>query len=135
MDTLKKKLVYRKKRRLKTSYDKHHLFWIRNEWNKGELEKLRVHPYCIIEINRDTVHRYLHNHLAYIPVPKECAVERILFQLKCLEQYGAISSKDSIEKRLSVLIALFECSEQPTADALKEQLRLVHEFYNKKAPI
>lgn len=55
-----------------------------------------------------------------------------MFHLEYLEKYGAIGPDDPIEKRLTVLIALFECIEQPTADALKEQLRLVHEF--KKAP-
>lgn len=129
---MKKKLVHKKKKRKpKTPYDRHHLFWMRNEWNKGELEKLRLYPYCIIEMDRDTIHRYLHNHLACIPTPKECSIERVLFQIKCLEYYGAIGPDDPIEKRLSVLIALFECSEQPTADALREQLRLVREFYKK----
>lgn len=105
---------------------------MRNEWNKGELDRLRLYPYCIIEMDRDTIHRYLHNHLACIPAPKECSIERVLFQLNCLMEHDAISLDDPIEKRLSVLIALFECSEQPTADALREQLRLIHEY--KKAP-
>ena len=44
---------------------------------------------------------------------------------------GAISDKDPFEKRLIVLIALFECVAQPTADALKKQLDLVREFNTK----
>lgn len=121
-----------KRKRTKTPYDKHHILYIRKEWSKGGLNKLRLHPYCIVSIHRDTLHRYIHTHLAYIPTPHGRVVKDILFHLDYLERYGAISPDDSIEKRLTVLIALFECIEQPTADALKEQLRLVHEF--KKAP-
>lgn len=116
----------------KTPYDKHHIFWTHNEWKKGELDKLRLHPYCIVKLHRKTIHKYLHLNLACIPTPREESVEYILFHLQCLEEYGAIKTNDSIEKRLTVLIALFDCIEQPTADALREQLRLVCEF--KKAP-
>lgn len=131
----KKKKKSRKKKEVKTksSLDRHHIFYVRNEWNKGELEKLRMHPYCIIPMDRDGIHRYIHTHLAYIPVPKEFNVESVIFQLKCLEKHEVINQEDPIERRLAILIALFECIEQPTADALKEQLRLVHEF--KKAPL
>lgn len=130
----KKRKKSRKKKEAKTksSLDRHHIFYVRNEWNKGELEKLRMHPYCIVLMDRDGIHRYIHTHLAYIPVPKVFNVESVIFQLKCLEKHEVISLEDPIERRLAILIALFECIEQPTADALKEQLRLVHEF--KKAP-
>lgn len=112
----------------KTPYDKHHILYIKEEWNKHGLEELRVHPYCIIKMERNTIHKYIHSHLAYIPVPREYSAKTVLFHLECLEKYGVIGLEDTIEKRLSVLIALFECVEQPTADALREQLELVHEF-------
>lgn len=83
-------------------------------------------------MDRDGIHRYIHTHLAYIPTPRELSVESVIFQLKCLEKHEVIGLEDPIERRLAILIALFECVEQPTADALKEQLRLVHEF--KKSP-
>lgn len=51
-----------------------------------------------------------------------------------LEQAGAISDDDNIEKRLMVLAALFDCVEQPTADAFRKQQQIAHEFYNKKPP-
>lgn len=116
----------------KTPYDRHHIFWTRNEWKQGELNKLRMHPYCIVKLRRKTIHKFLHLHLAYIPTPGEESVQHVLFHLQSLKDYGAIKSSDSIEKRLTVLIALFDCIEQPTADALREQLKLVCEF--KKAP-
>lgn len=123
-----------KNAKTKDPFDRHHILYIRREWNKGKLELLRLHPYCIIPLDRDTIHRYLHIHLACIPAPSGRVVDGILEQLKYLEDHKAIGPQDSIEKRLTVLIALFECIAQPTADALKEQLRLVREFYIKKAP-
>jgi hypothetical protein len=123
-----------KQEKPKTPFDKHHILYIRKEWSKGKLDKLRLHPYCIISLDRDTIHRYLHVHLACIPAPSGRVVDPILEQLELLEKYGAISQEDSLEKRLTILIALFECIAQPTADALKEQLRLTREFYIKKAP-
>lgn len=129
---LKKRGSRKKKKRNKSPFDRHHIFWIRSEWSKGNFNKLRLHPYCIVPMHRETIHRYIHNHLAFIPLPKSCSVEYALYQLETLEQYGVISQDDSVERRLSILIALFECADQPTADALKEQLKLIHEF--KKAP-
>ena len=117
-----------KKNKAKTPFDKHHIFYIRKEWNKGELDKLRLHPYCIVKVRRNTLHRYLHTHLAYIPAPDEHCVQDMVDCLKFLEDNKAIGPKDQLEKRLAVLISLFELVEQPTADALKEQLKIVHEF-------
>ena len=122
-----------KSKKPKTPFDRHHIFYIRREWNKGKLDKLRLHPYCIVPLDRDSIHRYIHVHLAYIPAPSGRVVDGVLEQLDYLEKYGGISQEDSLEKRLIVLTALFECVEQPTADALKEQLRIIREFYNKKA--
>ena len=115
--------------------DRHHIFYIRKEWNKGKLDLLRRHPYCVIPLDSETIHRYIHVHLACIPAPSGGVVDSVLMQLDFLKRYDAIGPGDSLEKRLIVLIALFECIAQPTADALKEQLRIVREFYrNKKAP-
>lgn len=121
------------KKKAKNPFDRHHIFYIRREWNKGNLKRLRLHPYCIVYLRRETIHRYIHTHLAYIPTPMGSTINDVLFHLDYLQRYGGISDNDPIEKRLKVLIALFDCVEQPTADALKEQLRLVCEF-NKKAP-
>lgn len=123
-----------KSKKAKTPFDRHHIFYIRREWNKGKLGKIRLHPYCIVPLHKDTIHRYLHVHLACIPAPSGKVVDYVLEQLRMLEEYGAIGPDDSLEKRLTVLIALFECIAQPTADALKEQLRLVREFYKKAPP-
>ena len=116
-----KQVKAKKQKKVKTPYDRHHIFYIRKEWNKGKLDKL-------------SVHRYLHTHLACIPAPSGRVVDGVLEQLGYLEERGAIGPDDCLEKRLIVLTALFECIAQPTADGLKEQLRLVREFYKKAPP-
>lgn len=75
----------------------------------------------------------IHSEVSHIPVPRNSSIKSALEQLKLLEQRGGICQEDSIEKRLMVLHALFDCIEPATADALKKQLEIVRE-YNKKAP-
>lgn len=123
-----------KQKKVKTPFDRHHIFFTRKIWSKGKLDKLRLHPYCVIPLYRNSIHRYLHIHQAYIPAPSGRVVDDIIEQLGHLQEYGGISQNDPLEKRLIVLISLFECIAQPTADALKEQLRIVREFNIKKAP-
>ena len=88
-----------------------------------------MHWYCKVYIPRDTLHREIHAHISGVPVPKYANIKSVMEQLRMLEYYEAIKDTDNIEKRLNVLIALFECSEGPTADALKKQLEIVHRFY------
>lgn len=78
------------------------------------------------------MHRYIHLNLADIPAPKESSAKAALEQLYRLERFSAISEFDSIERRLELLAALFDCSDQETADAFREQLKIVCEY--KKDP-
>lgn len=117
--------------RIGAGNNSHHLCWQRRCWNYGDVKALRSHPYCIVEIPACTLHREIHERINQIPPPSQEGARSALWQLRYLERYGGISESDSIEKRLIVLIALFECSEQPTADAFKKQLEVVREF-NKK---
>lgn len=112
----------------KNAKDKHHIFYTRNKWSHGPSCRLRLYPYCIVLIDKYTLHKYIHEHLTYIPTPRCSSIREVLYQLEQLREYGAISLNDPIEKRLQVLIALFECVEQPTANALKKQLKLVHDI-------
>ena len=133
MNFLKKKKKQHSGKTIKSQFDRHHIFYIRKEWSRGPLDELRLHPYCMVPIHRDTLHRFLHTHLACIPAPRMSSAKEALFHLQYLEDYGAIGPDDCIEKRLEVLIALFRYVEEPTAEALKKQLELVYEF-NRKAP-
>lgn len=129
----KKKRKRRRSDALKTitaSYDKHHLLWQERYWSRGSLLKLRQFHYCVILLQRDTLHRFIHANMAGIPVPTEKNANFVLDQLRMLEDYGAISDEDTIEKRLVVLASLFDCSEQPTADAIRKQLQIVYRFKN-----
>lgn len=130
-------MVKRKKRRGKTHSgvarsDHHHLLWQRKEWEEEPLKSLRGHPYCIVEMPSDGLHKKIHTSMQRIPPPSAIGAEETLWQLQFLEKHGGITPHDPIERRLRVLYSLFDCYEQPTADAIKQQLRIVLEF--KKAP-
>lgn len=49
-------------------------------------------------------------------------------QLLMLENYGAIHETDGIEKRLTILIALFDSIEPKTAEGFRRQLEIIHEY-------
>ncbi len=117
-----------KKRSKLTCTDRHHLLYQRRHWQKGYLSELRLFWYCIILIQKDPLHRLIHEYVGDVPTPREVSAKEALKQLRLLEKYGAISENDSIEKRLIVLIALFESSDQPTAEALKRQLNIVRKY-------
>lgn len=108
--------------------DRHHLCYQRHKWNRGSLLVLRDYWYCKVFIPRDTLHKMIHLNVFDVPVPSESGARSALEQLGYLEKFGAITDFDSIERRLDLLASLFDCSDQPTADAFREQLRIVREF-------
>lgn len=108
--------------------DHHHLCWTRRSWNSGPLKDLRLHWYCIVLLPKNTLHRHIHLNMPGIPPPRWRSAKSALEQLGYLEKYDAISEFDSIEKRLRILAALFDCSDQPTADGFRKQLEIVQEF-------
>ena len=110
--------------------DTHHLCYQKRAWRGEALIALRDHWYCKAEIPKNTLHRRIHSMVSTVPVPKAINARNALEQLRTLERYEVIHETDSIERKLEVLIALFDCVEQPTADALKKQLDIVHRFKN-----
>lgn len=128
----KKKRRYVKKRvstRIRTSNDVHHLLWIGRKWGFGNLASLRMYWYCKISIPRQSLHRFIHENVASIPVPSSDNARMVLWQLQELVREGRITEDDKIDRRIEVLIALFDGIEPRTADGLKRQLDAVHEFY------
>lgn len=121
----------RKNQNLSARQDIHHLLWTKRSWKGGYIGQLRMHWYCRAPIPKDTLHREIHHYIGSIPLPRGISAKGALEQLVYLEKYGGISPDDNIEKRLKVLIALFECVEDCTADALKIQLAIVRRFYEK----
>ena len=110
--------------------DRHHLCFIARRWKTGYLAELRKFHYCIVLIPRDSLHRLIHENVGSIPPPSGANAKDALRHLRSLEKYGAISDSDPIEKRLKVLIALFDCCEQAKADEFRRQLGVVCKFYS-----
>lgn len=119
----------KKKRYINTNiHDTHHLCYQQKQWQRGNLRKLKDYWYCKVKINRDTLHKYIHNNLGNITPPQDSSAKAALEQLEYLAKYSAISEFDSIERRLDILAALFDCSDQQTANDFREQLRLICEL-------
>lgn len=126
--------MYRAKRKKKvcrkvSPNDTHHIMFTRRRWDTGAAKALREHYYAKALIPKDTLHKAIHAELAYVPVPRKVSIMFALNQLQLLEDYHAISADDSFEKKLKVLIALFECLDEPTAEALRQQLEIVQQYY------
>lgn len=113
-------------------YDRHHLCYTRRGWSATTVSELRRHHYCIIMLQKSSLHHFIHDNLEYIPPPSKTNAMAALIQLRMLDDYGVISDSDPIEKRLEILASLFDCVEQPTADGFRRQLEIIHEF--KKSP-
>ena len=110
--------------------DRHHILWPQHDWNKGYAKELRNHWYMTIPIPMNTLHRMIHHEITHIPVPRGITAKDALKQLELLERFGALHTYDNIERRLMVIMALFDCCEPETYDALKKQQELVRKFYN-----
>lgn len=111
--------------------DFHHLCYQRRNWKDGALGELRELDYCKAYIPKNTLHIRIHAEVWDIPTPQQINAKRALEQLAIFKEYGVISSDDSIERRLEVLVFLFEKVDQPTADAFRKQLNIVRKFYGK----
>lgn len=125
------KKKHRHKRHKNSSrLDKHHLLWLRSEWSSGEQKRLRNYYYCIIPLPKDSFHHHIHTRVSCIPLPKSVSAQYVFEHLKYLTLVGAIKDSDPIEKRLKLLINLFDYIEPATAAALYAQLKAVYEYNN-----
>lgn len=103
--------------------DRHHLFYWRRMYGKGLAKVLRQHWFTSVVIPTDTLHRAIHREVVTVPVPPDRVIRKALEHLRRLEKAGAITDVDSIEKRLAVLIVLFE-DHPATRKALSNQLKV-----------
>lgn len=129
---MSKRSKQKRKQRDRGVENTHHLCWPRKNWNGGYAHAIRQHWYFCVEIPAQTLHRVIHEEMSGIPVPDGAVARGAYEQVVLLEKQGALHPEASVETRLSLLIALFDCAAQPTADGFKEQLRIVRRF--KKAP-
>ena len=111
--------------------DTHHILWPRYDWNKGWAKALRCHWYLKVEIPKYALHQQIHREVRHVPVPSAVNTKAAIFQLSELEKYGAIHPSDTIERRLLVLMAIFECCEPKTYAAIRAQYDLARKFYYK----
>jgi hypothetical protein len=127
------KLERRKARRecVTCGKDTHHIFYQKRHWRGEALNMLRDYWYCKAEIPKNTLHRRIHSIIQDVPAPKAINAKSALDQLRTLERYEVIHENDTIERKLEVLIALFDYVEQPTAEALKKQLDVARKYYSK----
>ncbi len=89
---------------------------------------LREHPYCKVEIPKDTLHVYIHENMKDIPVPEE---EHCAFALECINSWldgGFAHDNDPIERRIELLIICFKWNSPKTAEALRKQLDIVKTY-------
>ena len=133
----KKKRRYKKKKgpcgTCSKAMDNHHLFWTRRQYAKGFwANKLRLHPYCIVLIPKNTLHKEIHSEIPEVPIPKECICESVYNQLKILWEFGAIGDDDSLQKRVDLLVFCLKCVADETVEVLEKQKEIANR-YTKKA--
>lgn len=127
---MKKKI--RNLRRTSAQYkDTHHIFWCRKDYQRGWAKKLRDHWYCRVDIPMNTLHHHIHEGVSRVPPPRAISIKDALYQLELLERHGAIHPYDNIEKRLYLLLALFDCCEPETYNALKKQYDIVRKHFHR----
>lgn len=132
-DYVAKKKSHRRKKRKKfvpayREYDLHHIFFRSSSWKTGWAKKLRELPYCKVILPRKTTHEAIHHEIKTVPLPRGVNAKSAVEALEKLERYNAIHNTDSVPRRLVVLIALFDCIEEETADTLRKQLEIVNKF-------
>lgn len=110
--------------------DSHHLCFPKRQWDIGYAKTLRNHWYFVVSIPRKQLHRQIHHEILGVPLPRNHCAKEAYEQVEMLEKYGSLHPDDPVEKRLKLLIALFECVEPETAEAFKKQLALCREFYH-----
>lgn len=111
--------------------DTHHLCYIRKGWGQGYARAIRRFPYCKIEIPKSTLHRAIHDAVRHIPVPSDDAAKAVYQELVYLARWGLIHENDPIERRLKVLIKLFDYEAPRTADGFRKQLDVVQGYKNR----
>ena len=93
---------------------------------------LREFWYCHVLIPQDGLHAHIHRYLYEVPCPPQFLAQDALDQLTYLDSKGVLHEEDSIDKRLALLLALFDGSGQPTAEGFRRQLVIVRGYQPSK---
>ena len=113
--------------------DRHHLLFIRANYQRGYAHALRQHWYFIVEIPKKTLHAEIHHKISEIPAPSGAAAKNAFLWITQLEASNDISRSDPIEDRIKLLINLLGEGERETNRALERQLKVIRDFNKKGA--
>ena len=75
------------------------------------------------------MHEKIHEAVVNINPPSITNAIHALKMIKDLEMYDSIGELDDLEKRIKVLIFMFDSVEPKTVECLKRQLEIVHDYY------
>ena len=114
-----------------TIYNAHHCLWKRNCWDTGWARRLRNHPYCRIEIPRDTLHQLIHATIPEIPVASGIACKTAYEALNSWLEAEFISMDDNLSTRCANLMRCFRASSPDTYKALQKQKQIADGYYHK----
>lgn len=103
--------------------------WDRSSWNKGYCKAIRSYWYFVVAIPRNTLHAKIHHEIFRIPPPSGASAKDAYNTIVLLDKYGILSKDDPIDKRVAILISLFNYAEPETVIALKREESIIHEFY------
>ena len=92
--------------------------------------KLRQCQWCIVVIDFG-LHSYITLKSPPVPIPPDGVIEQVLYKLGRFVRHGSLSKETSLERRLEILVYLFEVAAPATAKALRVQLDAVWEYYAK----
>lgn len=119
---MKKKRRYERHRKTShapsQAFDRHHIWFQRKHYSGFWANKLRNHPYSIILIPKNTIHRAIHRAVEDITVPSEDKCKDLYLKLCERWNAGELKETDSLEKRLDVFIDMF-ASESETVKCLE----------------
>ena len=109
--------------------NRHHIFFNKKEWLSSGVwaAKLRQCQWCIVVINFE-LHAYVTLNSPPVPIPPDDAIEQVLYKLGRLVKHGSLNKGTSLERRLEILVRLFEKPAPDTAKALQAQLDVVREY-------
>lgn len=109
--------------------DVHHILWQKRHWDKGWSKRLREHPYCKIEIPRDTLHHQIHQVVNDIPVPNGEACKAAYIAIESWLEGGVCSMDDNLSRRIEVIEMCFKAKYPVTYKALEKQKNVVDNYY------
>lgn len=119
-----------RRRRCRPGNNRHHIFFEKKKWLSSGFwaAELRQCQWCIVEIDFG-----LHDHVTLnsppVPIPSDETIEQVLYLLGRLVKHGSLDKRTSLERRLEILVYLFEGAAPDTAEALQAQLDAVREYY------